>query len=599
MTTLALPPPAELNPARKAPPFGAAARRTLSRLIVLTLAVVLTLYAFRLGTDLRAWLWTYTAPIRFTGDVSNGWNWGKRVRVEALKVERARGSDTHVPDLSAMLAGWQEVIVSQTEIPGDRLDYPPLRLLAVSMWVRAVRADKPDQRGWQDDVTAPMLEGNTVAAALAALAAFLLVHHWVRLNHCEPDPLAPRPVLAGLAAAGLLWFNLAVLIDGHAWPQWDGWIIPAYLWAAYFVSTDRGLLAGASLAVGAMLKGQILLAAPIFLLWPLFEGRWSTALRVAAGFILTAGLIVWPFLIRTGLAETAVVTAILAAVLILPARRLRRIPKRLSILATLCLIGLAAWPYLADLSRLGTAIMLSAGVAAAAWLLPATRDRTAAALLLVGLAIFLGGTRFGGSWAWYTVGYARGADQYREMSVSASNLPALMAARWGWRINTPFHIGWGPVGAWWSVHAVYRTRSVLRVAYFLTLGLCAYAAARQSRRGDARLLVAIAAPWVLLVALMPQMHERYLLWGAAVTALFAGVGVGFTLLHLAITAIAASFMLASMTNADPNWWPELTRLSHGLQPDVGWAVVLAAGVLLAAAFGRSRMDAGRFSPARA
>ncbi len=591
MTTLALAPPRTDHPTPKAPPFRAAARKTLARLTVLTLAILLSLYAFRLGTDLRAWVWTYTAPIRFTGDVTNGWNWGKRVRREALQIERAHGNKAAVPTLSAMLAGWQAVIDLQADSPGDRLDYPPLRLLAVSMWVRAVRADAPDQRRWQDDVTGPMLEGNAFAAALAALAAFLLVHHWVRRSGSrgavEVDPLAPRPVFAGLAAAALLWFNPAVLIDAHAWPQWDTWIIPAYLWAAYLVSTDRATLAGAAIGVGAMLKGQVLLAAPIFLLWPIFEGRWSTALRVAAGFVLAAGLIVWPFLIRTGLAETAVVTAVLAGLLILPARRLRLIPKRLAVLATIVLAGLVAWPYLGDFSRIGTALLLAGGVAAAAWLLPTRRTRLAAALLLVGLTIFLGGTRFGGSWSWYTVGFARGTEQYPDMTRGVGNLPALLAARWGWQIDTPVHFDWGPPGAWWSVHSAYDCRSVLRVAYFLTLGLCAWAAARQSRRGDARVLIALAAPWVLLVALVPQMHERYLVWGAAATALFAGVGVGFTLLHLAITAVAASFMLASMTNSNPDWWPELTRLTHGLQPDIGWAVVLAAGVCLAAAFGRS------------
>ena len=42
----------------------------------------------------------------------------------------------------------------------------------------------------------------------------------------------------------LLWLNFAVLIDAHAWPQWDVWLLPFFLGAMWAASTRRWMLAG-------------------------------------------------------------------------------------------------------------------------------------------------------------------------------------------------------------------------------------------------------------------------------------------------------------------------------------------------------------------
>jgi uncharacterized membrane protein len=90
-----------------------------------------------------------------------------------------------------------------------------------------------------------------------------------------------------------------MILDAHGWPQWDVWILPFYLFAAFAALKNRWFVCGCLLATGAMFKGQLLFVAPFFVLWPLWQKRWNRALRVLAGFIATAALIASPWLLRT------------------------------------------------------------------------------------------------------------------------------------------------------------------------------------------------------------------------------------------------------------------------------------------------------------
>src|SRR5258707_1229617 len=67
---------------------------------------------------------------------------------------------------------------------------------------------------------------------------------------------------------------------------------------------------GCLLAIGAMLKGQLLFVAPLFVLWPLWQKQWTSALRVLAGIVATTALIVSPWLLRTPAAWIAVAAVI-------------------------------------------------------------------------------------------------------------------------------------------------------------------------------------------------------------------------------------------------------------------------------------------------
>src|SRR5207253_2134445 len=107
-----------------------------------------------------------------------------------------------------------------------------------------------------------------------------------------------------------------------------------------------------------------------------------------------------------------------------------------------------------------------------------------------------------------------------------------------------------------------------------------------ARRRDPRMLVALVTPWLLMFALLPQMHERYLVYAAAVSVLAAGVDLGLTLLHLLVTAIATVMIAQGMLLKKPDFAPAWLRFVNGTHPDVGWLVLLCAAIFLYATFVR-------------
>ena len=96
-----------------------------------------------------------------------------------------------------------------------------------------------------------------------------------------------------------------MILDAHGWPQWDVWILPFYLFAAFAALKNRWFVCGCLLATGAMFKGQLLFVVPFFVLWPLWQKRWNRALRALAGFIATTALIASPWLLHTPAAWVA------------------------------------------------------------------------------------------------------------------------------------------------------------------------------------------------------------------------------------------------------------------------------------------------------
>src|SRR5437763_7563619 len=119
-------------------------------------------------------------------------------------------------------------------------------------------------------------------------------------------PPEHRAWICGLAAAAVVWLEPSMILDTHGWPQWDVWIVPFYLFAVLAAVKKRWFLCGCLLAAGAMLKGQLLFVAPFFVLWPLWQKRWTSALRVLAGFGTTTALIVSPWILRGPLAWISV-----------------------------------------------------------------------------------------------------------------------------------------------------------------------------------------------------------------------------------------------------------------------------------------------------
>jgi hypothetical protein len=304
-----------------------------------------------------------------------------------------------------------------------------------------------------------------------------------------------------MAAASVAWFEPSMILDAHGWPQWDGWIVPFYLFAVLAAFKNRWFLCGCLLAAGAMFKGQLLFVGPFFVLWPMWQKRWTRALLVLAGFTATAALIVSPWLLRNPAAWVAIATVGAGSSLIILRSALRH-----------------AWSWIAG---------------------------------ILGVTTFLLGAIAGGSFAWLQIGFLYGSEHYPYLFISSCyNLPSLLDS-----------LGWSLKESLWSYEFGSRYIAVtpqwaLRLLYMGALALCALGAARHTRNRDPRVLIAIAAPWLLMFALLGQMHERYLMWGAVVSAVALGVSVRLSVLHFVVSILSAA-MIAHVMLIDKKLDPTL------------------------------------------
>src|SRR5207237_2743328 len=151
--------------------------------------------------------------------------------------------------------------------------------------------------------------------------------------------------------------------------------------------------------------------------------------------------------------------------------------------------------------------------------------------VLTALAVFLIVACDGGSFAWLRIGFVYGSEHYPYLFISSCyNLPVLLS-----------NLGWSLKDTFWSanfgsLHFAITLQWMLRLLYLGALALCARGAARHMRNRDPRLLIAIAMPWMLMFALLGQMHERYLVWGAVVSAVALAVSVRLSVIHFIISA---------------------------------------------------------------
>src|SRR5262249_42525590 len=198
----------------------------ITGIVILVLIAGLMLWR---GLTLRKQAWDETQGVRFQGDVSNGFNWGMTAYRTGLFVMYdglARGQGS--------------------------FDYPPLRLAMVRCWAAWAQQYYPQYRSWANDydLTYWMLRWNTIAELISSILVFLIIRHWrIRMDDARRDPIKqPRPfrgAIAGLIGAAMMWFNPAVVWDGHCWPQWDVWLVPFFLGAVLLASLDWWFPAGA------------------------------------------------------------------------------------------------------------------------------------------------------------------------------------------------------------------------------------------------------------------------------------------------------------------------------------------------------------------
>jgi hypothetical protein len=581
---------------------GRIARTWVMRLAVGLLVLMLVGTAVVQGLELRQWLWESTRPIRFQHDVRNGFTQGLGVVLDArqsLPQEQRDIGPVPVGAFFKAYVGRYERYLQEPRRQGN-LDYPPVRLLIMSLWVRHIRGEAdPTAAQWREGFTAPMLRFNAMLELLAAIGMFVLVYHWlsrgrvVRFFEPEAHPswrsiireawAQHHPWILGLLAAGLLWFNPAVMWNAHAWPQWDSWIIPFYIWAAVLASIGWWFGAGLLLAAGCMFKGQLLLAAPVLVLWPLFAGQIGAAARVLLGFGFGAVIITSPWLMQQARAWAWLGGVAASAGLLVCFLRHRRFDWRFRTAAAAVLLICLAWPWVMVKEWKWFAVMVLAAATAAAHPLLLRRmplRHVAAGVVMIG--IILAAVRFDASMDWYRLGFARGTEQYQHMAITVNNLPAIMEKH-GWGIQDPVGLGWAGLPRL-GLPGEMPVQKLLRAVYLVLLVLCAVGLAVQSRRNSPRMLIALAAPWLLFFAVLPQMHERYLLWAAALSAAGVAVGwrlgIGMFLMYLVISGVSLGQMAEVMLRRDPTFAPAWLDFLHRSRPDLGWVILFAAGVYL-------------------
>jgi hypothetical protein len=450
------------------------------------------------GIQLRRWIGESTRHVRYQHDIVNAFYWGSETMKEARRLSPDEASTNSLTGFGRGYLALYDRVKHKAYNKDYGLDYPPLRVLVMAIWARQVRNQFPGVDDGHPKLVNPLLKINLLCELLSAVAIFLLVRLCLerQARATESDPLRSlalqhRASICGLAAASAAWLEPSMILDAHGWPQWDVWILPFYLFAAFAALKNRWFVCGCLLATGAMFKGQLLFVAPFFVLWPLWQKRWNRALRVLAGFIATAAVIASPWLLHAPAAWVALLAVTgLASLLFLQ----RELPHR------------CAW---------------ISGIA--------------------GCAAFIIGAFTGGSFAWLKVGFLYGSEHYPYLVISSCyNLPSLLS-KLGWSLKDPF----------WSVHFGsldfhLTLQWTLRLLYLGALAVCAYGAARQVRDRDPRVLIAITAPWLLMFALLGQMHERYLVWGAVVSAVTLGVSLRLSIIHFIISVASTAMIVHVM-----------------------------------------------------
>jgi Glycosyltransferase family 87 len=482
------------------------------------LAILFILTLFLVGVQLRRWIGENTRHVRYQHDIVNAFYWGQETLKEARRLSTDDASANSWAGLFRGYVSLYDRVKAKAYKNDYGLDYPPLRLLTMAIWSKQVCDGFPWVDNEHPKLVNPLLKINLICELISVAAIFFLVRLSIRRSlHAHstwPAWLSRehRASIGGLVASSMAWLEPSMILDAHGWPQWDVWILPFYLFAALAALKNRWFWCGCLLALGAMFKGQLLFVAAVFLFWPLWQKRWMSALRVLAGFTATAALIVSPWILRTP----------------------------------------GAWIAFA-------AVAGGSFFVALRYELPYQGAWLAGTL---GAAAFVIGAFTGGSLAWFEIGFVYGTKHYPYLFISSCyNLASLLAAA-GWSLKDDLlsaHVG--------SVHFHLTLQWALRLLFLGAVALSARGAARHLRNRDPRVLIAITGPWLLMFALLGQMHERYLVWGAVVSAVALGVNFRLSIIHFIISA-ASTAMIVHVMLVDKKLDATLRAIDvlHGIRP---------------------------------
>src|SRR6266853_6511743 len=132
------------------------------------------------GIQLLRWTGEKTRHVRFQHDIVNGFYWGSETLAEARRLSSDEASSN---SWTAFCRGYFALYdrVKREAYENDYgLDYPPLRLLAMSIWAKQVRCEFPGTDDAHPSHVKPLLNGNLACELVSAVAIFLLVRLWLQ-----------------------------------------------------------------------------------------------------------------------------------------------------------------------------------------------------------------------------------------------------------------------------------------------------------------------------------------------------------------------------------------------------------------------------------
>ena len=132
------------------------------------------------GIQLRRWTWDETRHVRFQHDIVNALYWGSETLAEARRLSPDEASANSWTAFARGYFALYDRVKRKAYDHDYRLDYPPLRLLVMSIWARQVRSDFPGVDDGHPKHVKPLLNVNLFCELISAVAIFLLVRLWVQ-----------------------------------------------------------------------------------------------------------------------------------------------------------------------------------------------------------------------------------------------------------------------------------------------------------------------------------------------------------------------------------------------------------------------------------
>lgn len=509
------------------------------------------------GLWVRDKTWTWTYAIRFHGDINNALRWGTEANaVGYFSLYESLGTP---------------------EQHRRRIDYAPLRLGLMTWWVSQMRESRDDplpaEREPSLEFHRPLMLFNTLIGLAAATGAFLVARHVARWRLARPPSDDHNPgfwagTWIGLVVAILVWFNPLILLNAHAWPQWDVWPMPFFFFALYCCLRRWWLVAGVLLGIGATLKGQILMVAWVLPVFALFIGDWRGAIRILVGLGSGIMLVGLPWVVTRWVPDHV------------PASAFDLFERKINWFAMLFIT-----------SQILIAAVVPVVIRRRVW-------PTAIAFAFASSA-WLSMVHFGGTDNWLMSGFGVGTWNYQAMYMgTTSNLAALLTT-FGWEDLREQML---------NVSGIDITmRSLLLIIFFTLCLICAAAAAVRHRQRDARAVIALCLPWLLFYAIPGQIHERYLLYIAVCAPLFLCCGFGWFMLGCVFvlmgfistihTAINSNgIRVAQWSDLPPlPWehtpielWGFIRYLVTPTHPGIAWALLMGVAIAMVGLWSRRR-----------